>query len=301
MDEVESIESLIRSKNISVDEALLMYECKAKHICEGDLSNLKVDILDCGFPSLNDMMIFKKDRGDLIILGARPGQGKSALMFQIASHVAELGNVLIFSLEMDFESIKARMVAGLTGRGLSNLLLGHVNKDELNRANQRLSELSFYVDDRSALDVETIYSSALNFHKIKPLSLVVVDYCQIIKTKSRHSRAEEIGDITGTLKSLAKMIRAPVILGSQLSRENERRGTVSGNFKPMLSDLRDSGSLEADADSIIFIHRQETYDGSRPGEADIKVAKNRNGMIGEMVFKWFGAATKFKDSMEEIL
>lgn len=272
------------------------------HIKDVPINDLKVDVLDCGFPSLNDAMVFKRNRGELIIFGARPSMGKSAFLFQVAAHVAKTDNVLIYSLEMDKESIKARMLAAESGQSLQRILKGSANGKAIKEANERLGQLKYHIDDRSGLDVKSLQSSALDFHRKHPLSLVVVDYLQLVKGGSRASRAEEVGDVSAELKNLAKMLKCPVLAACQLNRNCVNRGNEmksrgkEPDYRPEMGDLRESGNIEQDADGILFLSRHEVHNpGYRLNEADISVAKQRNGPTGHFVFKWLGSATKFKD------
>jgi replicative DNA helicase len=287
----------VREGTLTPQEAVDAFEIPAVHVKDVSTDNLVVDTLNCGFMSLDENMVFKRQRGELIIFGARPSMGKSAFLFQVAKHIAAKDNVLIYSLEMDRESIKARLMAMESGLSLSQIFKGKVKQPErIEAAKDRLNKLNYYIDDRSGLDVKTIVSSALSHHARHPLSLVLVDYLQLIKTRDRSSRNEEIGDVTAELKGLAKALKCPVLVASQLNRECERRGKMYGDYKPIMADLRDSGNIEQDADIVLFLSRQQVYDGSREAEADITIAKNRNGETGWFLFEWRGAACKFVDT-----
>jgi replicative DNA helicase len=269
-----------------------------RHISEVDVTQLRIDVLDCGFPTLNEYMVFKRSSPELVVIGARPSMGKSALMFQIARHVAEASNVLIFSMEMDLQSIKSRMVASESGIGLTRIQRGQTEGAALKaiiEAAKHIDKLKYLVVEQTYIDIDTIVSKARDVHRRRPLGMVVVDYLQKIQIPQGSSANHEIGVITTKLKSLAKELGCPVLIGSQLSRQVDWRGKQSGDYVPILSDLRDSGSIEADADVVVFISQQFKYDGSRPGEADINVAKNRNGVTGKAVFKFMGGSTKFLD------
>lgn len=299
---------LLQSGAIGPEEAVKRFEKPSKHISEIPIDDLKVDVLDCGLPTLNDYMVFKRGRGELIVFGARPSMGKSAFLFQVASHVAERGNVLIYSLEMDAESIKARMLAAKTGLGLQKILKGEVPEAKLKAANAELSKLKYHIDDRSGLDIKTLITSTLEFHKKAPIDLLIIDYLQLVKSGNRSSRNEEVGDVSLELKQLAKRIKAPVLVAAQLNRKCLERGQSamargkSPDYRPEAGDLRESGNIEQDADGILFLSRHEVLaPGYRAGEADIGVAKQRNGPTGWEVFKWLGASTRFLDPKQQDL
>lgn len=297
----------LREGKITPQEAVARFEKPSKHISEIPIDNLKVEVLDCGFATLNDYMVFKRGRGELIVFGARPSMGKSAFLFQVASHVAERGNVLIYSLEMDAESIKARMLAARTGLGLQRILKGEVPPAKLEAANAELSRLHFHIDDRSGLDIKTLQTSALEFNKKAPIDLLIIDYLQLVKSGNRQSRNEEVGDVSMELKQLAKQLRCPILVAAQLNRKCVERGQAllskgkAPDYKPEMGDLRESGNIEQDADGIIFLSRHEVYSpGFRTGEADISVAKQRNGPTGSEVFRWLGSSTRFLDPKGDV-
>lgn len=307
MSNVTQLVKEVQNGEISPKDALEKFETpSAVHVGDIPIDNLKVDVLDCGFPTLNEYMVFKRGRGELIIFGARPSMGKSAFLFQIANHVSVNDYVYISSLEMDKESIKARQLAALTGYGLQKIFKGEVPESKLAAANAELSKLNLYIDDRSGLDIRTLQASVLDFHKKRPLSLVVVDYLQLVKSGNRQSRAEEVGDVSNELKRLAKQLSCPVVVASQLNRKCIERGSAmlakgrEPDYRPEMGDLRESGNIEQDADGILFLSRHEVYSpGYREGQADIVVAKQRNGPTGQWTFKWLGNSTRFIDPSTE--
>ena len=298
----------IKAGKITTEQAVQQFENSATHLRDIPIDNLKVDVLDCGFPTLNEYMFFKRGRGELLILGARPSVGKSAFMFQVAAHVAVTDNVLIFSLEMDKESIKARMLAAKTGLSLQRILKGEVPDAKLKDSARQIDGLNYYIDDRSGLEVKALVSSAIDFHRKTPVSLVVIDYLQLVKSGNRASRNEEVGDVSLELKQLAKRLKCPVLAAAQLNRKCIERGNMMlangkrPNYIPEMGDLRESGNIEQDADGILFLSRHEVFaPGNRVGEADISIAKQRNGPTGSEIFRWLGASTRFLDpKVEEI-
>jgi replicative DNA helicase len=302
---VEEIVSAIREGKLDPAQAVEAFESPAKHIREIQIGH-DIEVMPSGFPSLDRFQLLKKGQCELIILGARPSMGKSALMFQLAAYVSIRSNVLIFSLEMNSESIRRRFTASYVGRSIK--ALKGVAPAAIAAANRHLDSLNLYIDDRAGLDVNTIRSAALALHKKRPLSLIVVDYLGLVRSpRELGNKNNEIGEVTSGLKALAKQVGCPVLVGSQLNRECEKRGKDArsgshGDYRPILSDLRDSGHIEQDADMIVFLSRHEFYEeGERPGEADIRIAKNRNGEVGDMVLKFIGAQTKFFDPEESDL
>lgn len=242
-----------------------------------------------GFYDL-DKKIGGLQRGDLILIGGRPRMGKSALVGQIAYNAARQNKqVLIFSLEMSDEQINQRLISIESGIPLKALRTNQIpdNKySDLYRAMDRLAELPIFIDDRSRY-IDEIISKAITQHARNGLDLVIVDYAQRIRTRQRYqNRDTELGDISGPLKSLALQdLNLPVVLISSLSRACESRG----DKRPMLSDLRESGNLEYDADVVMFLYRDEVYysDTQYPNMAELSISKNRNGEEGmiELFFK----------------
>lgn len=221
--------------------------------------------------------------GDLIVLAARPSMGKTCLAMNIAEHVAvEQGKaVLVFSMEMTTSQILDRLSASL-GRIPFDLIrtgrvFGGAYDSKLMPAASRLKNSPLYIDDRAALSVQQMRTTARRLHKKVPLSLIVVDYLQLAKAKAE-SRVHEVTAISQGLKALAKDLHVPVIALSQLSRAVDGRTSK----RPINSDLRDSGAIEQDADVIMFIYRDEVYDEDSPdkGIAEIICTKQRNGPTG---------------------
>lgn len=252
-------------------------------------------------------------RSNLIILAGRPSMGKTSFALNIARNVAldQGGCVAIFSLEMSSESLVQRLISAEAGVDSRRIRLGRNTEEEERRimeAQGLFSEASIYIDDSPLQRVMEISSKArrLNFeHKV---DLVVVDYLQLIQGNSRgENRVQEVGYISQSLKALARELDIPVIAVSQLSRAPEWRAS----HVPQLSDLRESGSIEQDADVVIFIYRDEVYysedswreehpDEEYPrGIADIIVAKHRNGPIGQVKVRFNTALTKFENLSEE--
>lgn len=239
--------------------------------------------ISTGFIDL-DKMLGGLEPGEYILLAARPSMGKTACSLQIARHVAGLGKgtVLFFSLEMSKEMIADRYVCADAKLNHTKLKRRELTEQEWDKGAQaliQLSQLDLRIDDR-AITTSAMRSIARKIKRESGLALIVIDYLQFIGDKperGHNSQNDIVSAISKRLKGLAKELRVPVIALSQLSRATERRG----DNRPMLSDLRDSGSLEQDADQVWFIYRPEYYNpDDKPGIAEIIVAKNRNGPTG---------------------
>jgi replicative DNA helicase len=259
-----------------------------RRLSEFDGNSLKIEVIPSGFPSLDGYKLLKRNRGELIIIGARPSQGKSGLGFQIATQVAEVGKSHIFSLEMDHESIVARQASISLKKPLDYVQRYGIPPAEINRVKALLERINCIVDDTSSLNVHQICDRARNEYKRSKTDVIVIDYLQIVNCDWKSNRAVELGTITQTLKNLAKELRVPIIALSQLNRNSEYREDGT----PQLADLKESGSLEQDADVVLLIHRSK----DSPTTAKIIVAKNRNGPTGEVEMTFAPGQAKFVDS-----
>jgi replicative DNA helicase len=259
-----------------------------KQISDFDQNALEIETIPSGFPSLDMYKLLKRNRGELIIIGARPSQGKSGLGFQIATSVAERGKSHIFSLEMDHESIVARQASIELNKPLDYLQSGLARPEELNSVKARLERLNCIVDDDPGLNVHQICDRARMQYKRSKTDLVVIDFIQIVDYDRKGNRAIELAAISMALKNLAKELRIPVIALSQLNRNSEHREDGT----PQLSDLKESGSLEQDADVVLLIHRTK----DSPALAKIIIAKNRNGPTGEVDMQFAAGQARFVDN-----
>lgn len=243
------------------------------------------------------------EAGTLTILAARPSMGKTAMATQLAWQVAQRNKpVAFFSLEMSASSLATRIIAS-AGRVDHDLLRSAKLDDEhwhfINPAINRMAAAPLHIDDQSGLSLVDIVTRARRLHReTGGLALIVVDYLGLVNiptSAERHDLA--IGRITAGLKGLAKSLHVPVVLLSQLNRDLEKRP----NKRPVMADLRDSGSIEQDADLILFIYRDEVYhDDSRDkGTAEIIIAKHRNGPTGEVRLAFHGKYTRFDDLAKE--
>lgn len=230
-------------------------------------------------------------RGDLIILAARPAMGKSALALNFANEVAKLneGAVAIFSLEMPADSLMKRLLSSESQVASNKLRNGKLSDAEMSRLNfsgSQLGERNIFIDDTSSIKVSQIFSKCRKLKtEYNSLSLVVIDYLQLITGTRADSRQQEVSDISRNLKILAKELDCPVIALSQLARKVEERN----DHEPQLSDLRESGSIEQDADIVMFIYREDYYkkeqDDQVPEDTsivDLSLAKHRNGALGKI-------------------
>jgi replicative DNA helicase len=236
--------------------------------------------------------------GNLIVLAARPSMGKSALVTNIAENASVKHGrpVALFSLEMSETELAQRFIASQAKLNGDDLRKGKVRPDrwpKVMAATETLAAAPLYIDDSSDLSILDLRAKARRLHSRSPLGLVVVDYLQLMRPEdSSVSRVEQIGQISRGLKILARELSIPVIAVSQLSRAVEARP----DKKPMLSDLRESGQIEQDADLVMFIYRDEYYnreESERPGEADVIVAKHRNGPVGNVVLTFLERYPKF--------
>ncbi len=305
---------------IPANELLDLAEQKIYDIRSGRSSNEMKTIEDVSFQVLNDLekltgddrdkylgiqtgftyldkVITGLNKSDLIILAARPSVGKTSFALNVATNIArsspEIG-IGIFSLEMTNEQLAQRIISSLAGVKSQKFRTGDFTDDEMERITDAAAEISgtgIYLDDTSSISVQELQAKA---RRIKNLGLIIVDYLQLMSSNKRNeNRVNEISEITRSFKVLAKELNVPVILLSQLSRSNEK-----DKRRPMLSDLRDSGSIEQDADIVMFLHRES----SNSDENDVPralqdillmVAKNRHGEVTNMHLNFEGEITRF--------
>ncbi len=261
--------------------------------------------LPTGFIDL-DKLLFGLQGSDLLIVAGRPGMGKTAFLLNIAKHAGLVlkKHVAIFSLEMSNEQLVQRLISQETGIDSQRLRTGKLSEDEwplFTQAIETLNKTKMFLDDTPALTPLQLRTKCRRLHLEFNLDLVVVDYIQLMTSGTRiENRVQEVSYITRNMKVLARELNVPVLAAAQLSRAVEQRT----DKEPQLSDLRESGSLEQDADIVMFIHRPEMYekDTLKQNLAQIKVAKHRNGPVGtvELVFrnnlvKFENAATRHVD------
>jgi len=290
---------------------------------DGNISGIPTDYIDM------DRLLGGFQNGDLVILAGRPSMGKSALAINFAYNAVKFfdkdfkeGNskvkksVGFFSLEMPSDQIASRILSRETGISATNFRTGEIEKEDFDNIVKKADEISklpFYIDDTPALSIAAIKTRVRRMVRQKNLGIVFIDYLQLAQGTSAQSKANrvlEIGEITMGLKAIAKEFSIPVIAMSQLSRSVEQRD----DKKPLLSDLRESGNIEQDADIVMFIYREEYYEERRkPLDGDPKmeawmakmdklrnkteviVAKHRNGPIGNITLRFDSATSNFKD------
>jgi len=243
--------------------------------------------------------------GDLVIVAGRPSMGKTTLAINMAENVAldpnVKGSVLIFSMEMPSEQLMTRMLSSVGGVPMHDIRSGRISDQDwvrITSATSQLAEARIFIDETPGLTPTELRARSRRVKREHGLDMVVVDYLQLMQVSgTKENRATEISEISRGLKALAKELNVPVIALSQLNRSVEQRESK----KPVMSDLRESGAIEQDADMILFIYREEVYDKNTPrkGEADIDLAKHRNGETGYFTLTFQGQFTRFQNFMPE--
>ena len=248
-------------------------------------------------------------KGDLVILAARPSMGKTALALNLAVNSASVnhGSIAIFSLEMPAEHVAMRILAAKAKVEISKIRTGYLNNEEwsrLNEASQELKGQNFYIDDTPGIRVSDMFAKCRKLARDEGLYMIIVDYIQLIQTTGKsESRQQEVSEISRRLKAMARELKVPVIALSQLSRNVEQRE----NKRPMLSDLRESGAIEQDADLVMFLYREEYYKHEQEKQneredVELILAKHRNGPTGEIKLafeKNINAFYGIKNNVEE--
>jgi replicative DNA helicase len=242
--------------------------------------------------------------GELMILAARPAMGKTALALNIAQHVATNPRspkaVAVFSLEMSKESLLTRMLCSIARVDQQKFRAGYLNASErhsLIQAMSRLTEAPLFIDDTAGTNLMDVHSKLRRLQAEQDLGLVVIDYLQLMSGRGRfENRVQEISSLSRGLKLLSKELRVPFLVLSQLSRAPETR---VGDHRPMLSDLRESGSIEQDADLVAFLFREEIYKPDKAdlqGKAELLLSKQRNGPTGKVKLVFLKEFTKFENA-----
>ncbi|MDO4393025.1 MAG: replicative DNA helicase [Bacillota bacterium] len=289
---------------------------KYTHIQEALLAN--IDAIDkaaqmedgltgitTGFADL-DAKTSGLQKSDLIILAARPAMGKTAFALSVARNAAVKGkaSVMIFSMEMAKEQLSQRLLSMESKVELQKLKKGNLDRrdwEDINVAMDILSETNIHIDDTAGVSIMEMKSKCRRLKAEKGLDLVVIDYLQLMNPEGKaDSRTQEISVLSRNLKLLARELDCPVLVLSQLSRAPETRT----DHRPMLSDLRESGSIEQDADIVIFLYRDEYYNKEtteKPGECEVIVAKHRSGPTGTIDVSWIERYTQFKDKASGVL
>ena len=256
-----------------------------------------------GFKDLNKK-INGLQRTDLILLAARPAMGKTAFSLNLVQNAALKGDasVAVFSLEMSKEQLVQRMLSAQSNVELSKIKTGTLGESDWPRIIDGmavLSEAKIFIDDTPGIKISEIRSKCRRLKMEKGLDLILIDYLQLMEGEGKNeNRQQEIAKISRSLKILAKELDCPVVALSQLSRSPELRK----DHRPILSDLRESGSIEQDADIVMFLYRDEYYhdDSEKKNIGEVIVAKNRHGETGNVELVWFGQVQKFADKVREV-
>lgn len=253
-----------------------------------------------GFPGLDEALGGGAMPGQLIIIGARPAMGKTALALNIADYAASRGKrVAVFSLEMSSKQLLRRMVCGRSRVSSQRVRMGSFNPEErmrLMEAASQIQDLPLYIDDTAQIGVESIFEK---IRRLGGIDVAFVDYLQLMQTGSEENRVLQISALTRTLKIGAKESGCAIFALSQLSRACESR--VATGCRPQLSDLRESGSIEQDADVVGFVYRPEVYKPDRTdlrGLAELILAKNRDGEVKSIPLVFMGNITRFESRLE---
>lgn len=278
---IESFNKILESTVTNIEDV-----CKNKDLNKG------VTGIDTGFRDLNRMTGGLQNQ-DLIIMAARPSMGKTTLAVNIATSVSKTKTVAIFSLEMSKEQIARKVLASQTHIDLLKINTGNLDSrdwESIGKTTGPLANNKLFIDDTGALGVAEIKAKSKKIKLQHGLELIIVDYLQLITSRGEN-RTQEISKISRGLKQIAKDLDVPVIALSQLSRAPETRT----NHRPMLSDLRESGSIEQDADIVMFLYRDEYYNKETEEKniAECIFGKSRNGKVGTVKLAWLGQYQKF--------
>ncbi len=276
----------------SFEQIAQLYDSKT-HLTGLASGFVDLDRITCGF-----------QKSDLIIVASRPAMGKTSLVLNIAQHVGlvEKKSVAIFELEMSRHQLAQRMMCSEARVNAEDLRRGAVRDDQWPRLTQAmglLAETPIYIDDTPGITIMELRAKARRLQKRQGLDLVIVDYLQLMATDNRaENKQQEVAEISRSLKLLARELDVPVIAVSQLSRAVESRE----DKRPQLSDLRESGALEQDADLVIFLYRDEYYhkDTDDKGVAEVHVRKHRNGPIGDLRLAFMPHYTRFADLAKNV-
>ena len=256
-----------------------------------------------GFKDLNKK-INGLQRTDLILVAARPAMGKTAFALNLVQNAALKGDasVAVFSLEMSKEQLAQRMIAAQSNVELKKMKTGTLNDADWPRiisAMAVMSDAKIFIDDTPGIKINELRSKCRKLKMEQGLDLVMIDYLQLMESDSKNeSRQQEISKISRSLKILAKELDCPVVALSQLSRAPEQRA----DHRPVLSDLRESGAIEQDADIVMFLYRDEYYhsDSEKKDLAEIIIAKNRHGETGSVELVWMGSIQRFGDKVKDL-
>ncbi|PKK39844.1 Replicative DNA helicase (DnaB) [Clostridiaceae bacterium JG1575] len=273
--------------NLAVERGLLNIE--NMYVNKGQLTGVPSP-----FPALNEKTAGFQP-GDMVLIAARPSMGKTTFALNLAEYAAlkEGKSVAIFSLEMSTDQLAYKLLCSQAGVDMNKMRLGDLNEsdwDNIARVTGPLSKARIFIDDTAGISVMEMKSKARRLKLEHGLDMIVIDYLQLMSGKG-DNRQQEVSEISRSIKILAKELEVPVLTLSQLSRAPEQRT----DHRPMLSDLRESGSIEQDADLVMFLYRDEYYnkETETPGMAECIIAKQRNGPIGTVPLAWVGKFSRF--------
>jgi replicative DNA helicase len=294
-------EARVKSGLLSPQQVLESYEGGISAFLD---PSKRIRGLSSGFSKF-DEMTGGLHSGDLFILAGRPSMGKTALALNVAQHVALKlkQTVAVFSLEMSKESLLTRMLCAAARVDSAKFRGGYLSQEERRKLNQALHELveaPLFIDDTAGLHLMDMHAKLRRLQAERKVGLVIVDYLQLMTGRGRfENRNQEVSALSRGMKLLAKDLKVPMLVLSQLSRAVETR---QGDHRPQLSDLRESGSLEQDADLVAFVFREEVYHKDREdlrGLAELIISKQRNGPIGTVNLVFLHAQTKFENRAED--
>ncbi len=285
--------SNIKSDFVHLKELLSESYKRAEEI---EKSKDKLRGIVSGFKDL-DNILGGFQESNLIIVAARPSVGKTSFLLDIARNASlkNKKNVAMFSLEMSNSELTDRLISSQVGMNLWDYRMGHLDSSKLENLADvmgKLSEANLYIDDTPGQTIMEMSTKARRLDIENKIDLIIVDYLQLIAGTNRENRVQEVSEISRFLKNIARELKVPVIAASQLSRAVETRTSR----RPQLSDLRESGAIEQDADVVVFLHREEIYDPDtvdKKGIADVIVAKHRNGPIGDVEVKFIKEQARF--------
>lgn len=287
----ELLKSSDTIKDKTIEDIIKASMCGIGKMLNGEVG----EGITTGFSSL-DRKLFKIENSDLVLIAARPSMGKTAFALNIVENVAlqQSKAVGFFSLEMNDEQLGQRMICSQSGVSLQKIRDRNITSEELSRMDEaanRISRAPFYFSDKGCTTITSLIATAKKWKAEHDIGLIVIDYLQLISGSaktSRSGREQEVSEISRSLKLLAKDLDIPIIALSQLNRSVEYRQ----DKRPMLADLRESGSLEQDADIIMFLYREDYYkeDSERPNVCDVILSKHRNGALGTVEL-YFGKDT----------
>lgn len=263
--------------------------------------------INSGFPDL-DNILYGWQKSDLVIVAARPGMGKTSFVLSSALETAKLNMpVAMFSLEMSEVQLVNKILSSESEIPLSNIRQRNLSTEQIQKLNEtkhKLDKIPFIIDDTPALSIFEFRAKARRLKQTQNIQLIIVDYLQLMTASGSQSREAEISFISRSLKAVAKELDVPIIALSQMSRKVEERGKT--NNRPQLSDLRESGAIEQDADIVLFLYRPEYYKQYKDtagndlkGVAEIIIAKHRNGNTESVYVKFIGYLTKFTTLKKE--